>query len=61
MKIPTLPEPGNTPTQIADNLAQEIYPEELAEIWLAANREALDSSNAYVEEHGLPLAKYRMF
>ena len=25
------------------------------------NREALLSSNAYVEKHGLPLAKYRMF
>ena len=29
------------------------------EEWLAANREALDSSNAYVEKHGLPLARYR--
>jgi antitoxin CcdA len=31
------------------------------EEWLAANREALDWSNAYVEKHGLPLARYRMF
>lgn len=31
------------------------------ERWLAENREALESSNAYVEEHGLPLAQYRGF
>jgi antitoxin CcdA len=30
-------------------------------LWLEENREALESSNAYVKEHGLPLAKYRMF
>ena len=29
------------------------------ERWLAENRDALDSSNAFVEEHGLPLARYR--
>ena len=29
--------------------------------WKEENREALESSNRYVEEHGLPLAKYRMF
>jgi antitoxin CcdA len=32
-----------------------------AEAWLEANREALESSNAYVEKHGLPLARYRQF
>lgn len=32
-----------------------------AEAWLEENREALESSNAYVEKHGLPLARYRMF
>ncbi|WP_017522386.1 type II toxin-antitoxin system CcdA family antitoxin [Pusillimonas noertemannii] len=31
------------------------------ELWLAENQEAIESSNAYVEKHGLPLAKYRMF
>jgi antitoxin CcdA len=29
--------------------------------WLEENREALESSNAWVEKHGLPLAKYRQF
>ncbi len=35
--------------------------EKRAELWLTENREALDGWNAYVEEHGLPLAKYRGF
>jgi len=32
-----------------------------AEQWLAENREALDSWNAWVEEHGMPYAEYRQF
>jgi antitoxin CcdA len=32
-----------------------------AEQWLDENRAALESSNAYVEKHGLPLARYRQF
>ncbi len=35
--------------------------EKQAELWLQENQAALDSSNAYVERHGLPLAKYRGF
>lgn len=31
------------------------------EVWLTENREALESSNAYVEAQGLPLARYRNF
>lgn len=29
--------------------------------WLEQNRHAIQSSNAYVEKYGLPLAKYRLF
>lgn len=29
--------------------------------WIEENREALEGWNAWVNEHGLPLAKYRMF
>lgn len=29
--------------------------------WLEENIEALESSNAWVEANGLPLAKYRLF
>ncbi len=32
-----------------------------AKQWLEENRAALESSNDYVEKHGLPLARYRMF
>ena len=32
-----------------------------AEQWVAENKEVFESSNAYVEKYGLPLAKYRMF
>ncbi|HYP30470.1 MAG TPA: type II toxin-antitoxin system CcdA family antitoxin [Burkholderiaceae bacterium] len=31
------------------------------ERWLEENREALESSNAFVEEHGLPLERHRVF
>jgi toxin CcdB len=30
-------------------------------LWLQESREAIESSNAYVEKNGLPLAKHRMF
>lgn len=35
--------------------------EKRTELWLEENREALQSSNDYVERNGLPLAKYRQF
>lgn len=35
--------------------------EKRAELWLAANREILNSSNAFVEKNGLPLAHHRKF
>ncbi len=31
------------------------------EKWIEENRSAMESSNAWVEKHGLPFAKYRMF
>ena len=33
----------------------------LREAWLEENREAIEYWNAWVEEHGLPLAEYRQF
>lgn len=41
-------------------LAEEIA-EVRARLWREENREALASSNAYVENHGLPLSPYRQF
>ena len=40
---------------------QEAVAKRRAERWLEENKAALESSNAWVEKHGLPLAKYRMF
>lgn len=34
--------------------------EKRAAIWQKENREAIDSANAWVEKHGLPLEKYRI-
>ncbi|HEY0832319.1 MAG TPA: type II toxin-antitoxin system CcdA family antitoxin [Azospirillum sp.] len=41
-------------------IAQQLA-EERGRRWLHENRVALESSNAYVEKHGLPLARYRQF
>lgn len=35
--------------------------ERRAALWLEENRAALESSNTFVEQFGLPLAKYRGF
>lgn len=34
---------------------------EKSRLWKIENQAALESSNEYVERHGLPLAKYRPF
>ena len=34
--------------------------EERRQRWLAENQEAIDASNAWVAEHGLPLEDYRL-
>lgn len=41
-------------------LAEQIA-ETQAERWRAENVEAIESSNCYVEEKGLPLTKFRQF
>lgn len=48
-------------SQAAEAGVARAVAEKRAEQWLAENREALDGWNAYVEEHGLPLADYRRF
>ena len=35
--------------------------EEHGKRWLNENKAAIESSNAYVDRHGLPLARYRRF
>jgi antitoxin CcdA len=41
-------------------LAMQIA-ERRAEQWLAENGDAIAGSNAHVEKHGVPLARYRQF
>ena len=43
-----------------EGLAREIS-EERGRRWLKENREAIDGWNMWVEEHGLPLERYRQF
>ncbi|MBI5926092.1 MAG: type II toxin-antitoxin system CcdA family antitoxin [Aquabacterium sp.] len=50
----------NVPQAAEAGLARAVA-EKRAELWLEANREALESSNAYVEHNGLPLASHRPF
>lgn len=48
-------------SQAAEAGVAKAIAEKRAEIWLKNNQSALESSNAYVEQHGLPLARYRSF
>ena len=41
-------------------IAQAVSAEK-ARLWKLENRAALDAWNDYVDQHGLPLAKYRQF
>ena len=46
---------------IATRAVQQAISAEKARRWLEENREAIAAHNRWVEEHGLPLAEYRMF
>lgn len=48
-------------SQAADTGEAKSVPEKCADLWVRENMEAFESSNAYTEEHGLPLSRYRMF
>lgn len=48
-------------SQAAEAGVARALAEKRAQLWLESNREALESSNAYVEKTGLPLARYREF
>ena len=48
-------------SQAAEQGLERAIAERRAALWLEENRAALDSSNAFVEQHGLPLARYRKF
>jgi antitoxin CcdA len=48
-------------SKAAERGLRETIAEARAEAWLIENQAALESSNRYVEEHGLPLARHRQF
>lgn len=48
-------------SQTAGARVAKVVEEERAELWVQENREAFESSNAYVEKNGLMLEKYRKF
>lgn len=49
-----LPTDGSSPTS-------EGLDADMAACWLRENGHCLESSNVYVETHGLPLGAYRLF
>lgn len=55
-----LDEAGRLKVEIAGRSEAELR-NAVREAWLEENREAIEASNAWVEKHGLPLAKYRQF
>jgi antitoxin CcdA len=52
---------GVSISQASNQGLQQAVKKARGERWLEENKAALESSNAWVEKHGLPLAKYRMF
>lgn len=48
-------------SEAAEKGVSEAVRKAKGEAWLAENREAIEANNRWVEENGLPLAKYRMF
>lgn len=48
-------------SRAAEQGLREAVGQARADRWRAENAEALASSNAWVEQHGLPLARYRAF
>ncbi len=48
-------------SQAAEAGVANAVAEKHAALWLEENHLALESSNAYVENNGLPLARYRSF
>ena len=48
-------------SQACERGLEEQVRKSLREAWLEENLESLEAWNVWVEEHGIPLAKYRQF
>lgn len=44
-----------------EHRSEEQVRQAVRKAWIEENREAMEACNAWVEKHGLPLAKYRQF
>jgi antitoxin CcdA len=55
--------PREQPTKLSDagEATLKAPNSNLGKQWLKNNRVAIESSNAWVEKHGLPLARFRHF
>lgn len=54
-------EAGLNLSQICEAALRDASKKERIRRWQEESKEAIDANNAWVAEHGLPLAKYRMF
>ena len=52
---------GVNVSQAAEQGVSDAVRKAKAQAWLEQNREAIEANNRWVDTHGLPLAKYRMF
>mgnify|MGYP002782045875 CR=1 FL=1 len=52
---------GLDPETICEGALVEAISEEKRRLWREENREAIEAHHKWVEEHGVPLARYRMF
>jgi len=52
---------GINVSQVAEEGIAKAVAAKRTALWLQENHEAIQSSNEYVEKHGLPLARYWMF
>ncbi|HEX8300904.1 type II toxin-antitoxin system CcdA family antitoxin [Sphingomonas sp.] len=48
-------------SQVCETAIREATRAEITRRWQEENRERIEAWNAWIEEHGLPLAEYRQF
>lgn len=54
-------EAGINLSQVSEAAIRDAAKKERDRVWKEENRVAIEANNAWVEQHGLPLEKYRMF
>lgn len=54
-------ENGLNLSQVCEAALRQAAKKAAEERWKEENREAMEANNRWIEEHGLPLEKYRLF